>query len=151
MWALFFFSSKRRHTRCALVTGVQTCALPIYPLAGWKLGRALCNAFATPVPAGVQDVSISASVGIAIPSSPYTSAAGLMRDADIALYRAKEAGRSRAVIFRPEMAEALERRRDTELNLKRAICGGQLKLVYQPVLTIAGAPKFNSVEALRRR
>src|SRR3546814_5854158 len=28
--ALFFFSSRRRHTRCALVTGVQTCALPIY-------------------------------------------------------------------------------------------------------------------------
>src|SRR3546814_6633273 len=28
----FFFSSRRRHTRCALVTGVQTCALPIYPL-----------------------------------------------------------------------------------------------------------------------
>src|SRR3546814_19277589 len=29
-----FFSSRRRHTRCALVTGVQTCALPIYPTAG---------------------------------------------------------------------------------------------------------------------
>src|SRR3546814_4219856 len=29
MWFLFFFSSRRRHTRCALVTGVQTCALPI--------------------------------------------------------------------------------------------------------------------------
>src|SRR3546814_7879958 len=29
---VFFFSSRRRHTRCALVTGVQTCALPIYPL-----------------------------------------------------------------------------------------------------------------------
>src|SRR3546814_6671232 len=29
---LFFFSSRRRHTRCALVTGVQTCALPIYPV-----------------------------------------------------------------------------------------------------------------------
>src|SRR3546814_6073100 len=29
MW--FFFSSRKRHTRCALVTGVQTCALPIYP------------------------------------------------------------------------------------------------------------------------
>src|SRR3546814_10736878 len=29
---LFFFSSRRRHTRCALVTGVQTCALPILPL-----------------------------------------------------------------------------------------------------------------------
>src|SRR3546814_3940345 len=29
MWSSFFFSSRRRHTRCALVTGVQTCALPI--------------------------------------------------------------------------------------------------------------------------
>src|SRR3546814_3968383 len=29
---IFFFSSRRRHTRCALVTGVQTCALPIFPL-----------------------------------------------------------------------------------------------------------------------
>src|SRR3546814_4183828 len=29
---LFFFSSRRRHTRCALVTGVQTCALPIFPM-----------------------------------------------------------------------------------------------------------------------
>src|SRR3546814_4744672 len=31
---VFFFSSRRRHTRCALVTGVQTCALPIYPGGG---------------------------------------------------------------------------------------------------------------------
>src|SRR3546814_16724082 len=31
MCVFFFFSSRRRHTRCALVTGVQTCALPIYP------------------------------------------------------------------------------------------------------------------------
>src|SRR3546814_9052526 len=32
--AIFFFSSRRRHTRCALVTGVQTCALPIFPVEG---------------------------------------------------------------------------------------------------------------------
>src|SRR3546814_6908625 len=38
----FFFSSRRRHTRCALVTGVQTCALPIYPspLELWEWGIA---------------------------------------------------------------------------------------------------------------
>src|SRR3546814_1008712 len=39
LFVLFFFSSRRRHTRCALVTGVQTCALPIsdFPLAkAWK-------------------------------------------------------------------------------------------------------------------
>src|SRR3546814_19615310 len=40
---LFFFSSRRRHTRCALVTGVQTCALPIFPPAG-RGHRADCAA-----------------------------------------------------------------------------------------------------------
>src|SRR3546814_16258199 len=35
----FFFSSRRRHTRCALVTGVQTCALPIYPGYGFLSER----------------------------------------------------------------------------------------------------------------
>src|SRR3546814_3802655 len=33
MFFMFFFSSRRRHTRCALVTGVQTCALPIYKMS----------------------------------------------------------------------------------------------------------------------
>src|SRR3546814_4935923 len=33
----FFFSSRRRHTRCALVTGVQTCALPIYVIHSWMV------------------------------------------------------------------------------------------------------------------
>src|SRR3546814_18998971 len=36
---LFFFSSRRRHTRCALVTGVQTCALPIFTTLSTRLGR----------------------------------------------------------------------------------------------------------------
>src|SRR3546814_8644681 len=40
MYAIvFFFSSRRRHTRCALVTGVQTCALPIYPIAYLPEGK----------------------------------------------------------------------------------------------------------------
>mgnify|MGYP003574919152 FL=1 len=120
------------------------------PLAGWKLGRDLCSAFADPVRCCDHDVAMSASIGIAIPAATSTSVAELMRQADIALYRAKESGRGRAVIFRPEMGEALERRRRTELDLKMAIGMGQLHLVYQPVLTIEGAPQFNSVEALLR-
>src|SRR3546814_13485547 len=43
-----FFSSRRRHTRCALVTGVQTCALPI-----WHLQQAGCDLAAGPAPADV--------------------------------------------------------------------------------------------------
>src|SRR3546814_2350279 len=42
LFCLFFFSSRRRHTRCALVTGVQTCALPIY-----EGGFAVINAAAS--------------------------------------------------------------------------------------------------------
>src|SRR3546814_4162508 len=42
---MFFFSSRRRHTRCALVTGVQTCALPIYRIADVAKGGAVqCTA-----------------------------------------------------------------------------------------------------------
>src|SRR3546814_9195303 len=37
LWCYFFFSSRRRHTRCALVTGVQTCALPIWGGVGVEL------------------------------------------------------------------------------------------------------------------
>src|SRR3546814_4052775 len=44
---IFFFSSRRRHTRCALVTGVQTCALPIFSQTG-QTGRN--NAVGTEVP-----------------------------------------------------------------------------------------------------
>src|SRR3546814_7325530 len=41
---LFFFSSRRRHTRCALVTGVQTCALPISAIARFRTARNLAIA-----------------------------------------------------------------------------------------------------------
>src|SRR3546814_5197297 len=43
MWRcyVFFFSSRRRHTRCALVTGVQTCALPIYPMITTPLAEGI--------------------------------------------------------------------------------------------------------------
>src|SRR3546814_3075571 len=39
LWFVFFFSSRRRHTRCALVTGVQTCALPIWWPPAWCARR----------------------------------------------------------------------------------------------------------------
>src|SRR3546814_5551379 len=41
-WVVFVFSSRRRHTRCALVTGVQTCALPICQGRGSAANSAVC-------------------------------------------------------------------------------------------------------------
>src|SRR3546814_4814117 len=64
---IFFFSSRRRHTRCALVTGVQTCALPI----SWRAAMLLCAAaimLACPplvliVPGGRADVAPEPAAG----------------------------------------------------------------------------------------
>src|SRR3546814_8150810 len=50
---MFFFSSRRRHTRCALVTGVQTCALPIYTAPYYYIGKDPAFAFGTALPFGL--------------------------------------------------------------------------------------------------
>src|SRR3546814_3901379 len=59
MWGfIFFFSSRRRHTRCALVTGVQTCALPIFTdaLSGRIIRDVVTPKFkAGDMPGGIQD------------------------------------------------------------------------------------------------
>src|SRR3546814_3141624 len=53
---MFFFSSRRRHTRCALVTGVQTCALPIYLLALLIIsGGAYAEFLKAPIPVSFQE------------------------------------------------------------------------------------------------
>src|SRR3546814_3738988 len=49
-WCCFFFSSRRRHTRCALVTGVQTCALPIYDAMKVAAAEALAKLARSEVP-----------------------------------------------------------------------------------------------------
>src|SRR3546814_20199254 len=50
---LFFFSSRRRHTRCALVTGVQTCALPIFPCFHGRIAAAAGLATVSPGPPNI--------------------------------------------------------------------------------------------------
>src|SRR3546814_13254740 len=56
----FFFSSRRRHTRCALVTGVQTCALPISPFQSFRLVRRVietCRSFIKLAPTRTTEMS----------------------------------------------------------------------------------------------
>src|SRR3546814_6743284 len=69
---VFFFSSRRRHTRCALVTGVQTCALPI-PWLRWALGM-LLNLLYPDVPPGTLVANLIGGyvIGLAIAYSVQT-------------------------------------------------------------------------------
>ncbi len=92
-------------------------------------------------------IHISVSIGIAL--GLRDSAEDLLRDADIALYEAKETGRGRFVLFAPEMHTAIERRVELERDLAQAIQRDQLLLAYQPTFDLA-TNTINGVEALLR-
>ncbi len=77
------------------------------------------------------------------------SADQLIRDADVALYSAKAAGRDRFVVFAPEMQAAVKDRLGLEIDLHDAIGAGQLFLVYQPIFDLT-TMAAKGVEALVR-
>jgi len=96
---------------------------------------------------GDRPFSSSVSVGIAI--GKRASADELLRDADLALYTAKAAGKDRAVLFEASMQRRAEDRRQLELGLDEAIEAKQLFLLYQPIVHLR-TREVVGVEALVR-
>ncbi len=92
-------------------------------------------------------VRITASIGIA--RGNRMSATDLLRDADIALYEAKAAGRDRSVTFRREMQTAVEDRLTLELDLRGALDRNEYYLVYQPIFELESG-RVLGIEALLR-
>jgi diguanylate cyclase (GGDEF)-like protein len=90
---------------------------------------------------------ITASIGIAFGST--ISAIDLLRDADIALYEAKTAGRDRYVTFQREMQTAVQDRLALELDLRAAVERNEFFLVYQPIFDLDNG-RVLGVEALLR-
>jgi diguanylate cyclase (GGDEF)-like protein len=90
---------------------------------------------------------ITASIGIAFGSN--IAATDLLRDADIALYEAKTAGRDRYVVFQREMQAAVEDRLTLELDLRAASERGEFFLMYQPIFDLESG-RVLGVEALLR-
>ncbi|MEN3314302.1 MAG: hypothetical protein V7605_536 [Acidimicrobiaceae bacterium] len=101
------------------------------------VAQRILDAVSGPVTAHDREVVITASVGIAI-SEPGQDAEALMRNADVAMYAAKTAGKNRCQIFRREMQEAVARRLDLEADLRVAIDRHELVLHYQPIVDLAG-------------
>ena len=92
-------------------------------------------------------VEIGASIGIAMTSG--VSADTLLKNADMALYRAKAGGRGTFCFFRDEMAQVVEARRILELDLRRAIANEEFELFYQPLVNLKSG-KISTCEALLR-
>lgn len=93
-------------------------------------------------------VEIGASVGIAMTSSGV-SADTLLKNADMALYRAKADGRGTFCFFRDEMAQTVEARRILELDLRKALANEEFELFYQPLVNLKSG-KIATCEALLR-
>jgi EAL domain-containing protein (putative c-di-GMP-specific phosphodiesterase class I) len=111
-------------------------------------GRVLA-ALAPPIDCDGHEVFANASVGVVHGTGDYADARDLLRDADVAMYRAKTAGRGRFAVFDATMHTEAVARLQLEGDLRRAVERHEMALVYQPVVSLrTGA--VAGVEALVR-
>ncbi|WBT57133.1 bifunctional diguanylate cyclase/phosphodiesterase [Kosakonia oryzendophytica] len=95
------------------------------------------------------DIHLGVSIGIAQLPKDALTAKDLLRYSDIALYKAKNAGKNNYVFYQPDMARQIVQRRELERELRVAINEGQLFLLYQPRYDLRSS-RITSVEALVR-
>jgi diguanylate cyclase (GGDEF)-like protein len=109
-----------------------------------RMAERIGEALATPFTILGQQVSVSSSIGIALDTDRSHSPDDLLREADLAMYRAKSAGKARYEIFDTNMAEQAAERLGLETDLREAVALGQLDLHYEPVTNLDddGTPAF---------
>ena len=107
------------------------------------------EALDAPIEIAGRAIHVSASIGVAQPSSPGASAASLLRDADIALYQAKDRGRGGYALFEETERVRAVNRLETESELRRAVPAGELCVHYQPTVDLTTGTT-TGVEALVR-
>lgn len=114
-----------------------------------RVAQRILNRWVTPFVINGQEVVISASIGIAMWSSTYVKAENLVRDAELAMYRAKQAGKARCEVFDPDMHARAVRRLQLERDLRKAIDLKELEVFYQPIVSLNNG-RIIGFEALSR-
>ncbi|MBL0936385.1 MAG: EAL domain-containing protein [Rhizobiaceae bacterium] len=109
----------------------------------------ILETLAEPVEVERQKVYTSASIGIATCASYYTDATDIMRDADLAMYRAKASGRARIEMFDKSLHDKAIERLALESDLREALHNGEFVLHYQPIVALADR-RVTGFEALVR-
>ena len=101
-----------------------------------RVAERIVEGLQTPLAVGSGDVYVSTSIGIAISTSGYERPEEIVRDADLALYRAKSSGRGRYAVFDVEMHVRAMALLQLESDLRRAVERHEFRLAYQPVVAM---------------
>jgi diguanylate cyclase (GGDEF)-like protein len=105
--------------------------------AAVAVSRRIMDAFVMPLTVGSESVAVYVSVGIATGAGRDASAEELIRDADVAMYKAKSVGKNRFQVFHPSMGAAVLERHGLKEELRLAIEREQLTLYFQPLVTLS--------------
>jgi diguanylate cyclase (GGDEF)-like protein len=114
-----------------------------------SIAQHILQELSTPFNLAGREIFTSASIGIALSTTSFNHPEDLLRDADLAMYRAKMQGRGRYEIFHPRMHSSAVAMLQLETDLRRALDRQELKLCYQPIISLR-SDRLVGFEALLR-
>ena len=114
-----------------------------------RVAERIQNRLTIPLLANGQEIVVAASIGIALSTTPGTEAEDLLRDAEIAMYRAKRAGKARCEVFDVAMYAHAVKRLKLETDLRKGLELGEFRVFYQPIVSLESG-KIAGFEALSR-
>jgi len=126
-----------------LLEGIRDCGDAI------RVAERLQERLANPFEVNEQQVVTTASIGIAFCATSYTNSEDLVRDAEIAMYRAKREGKARCQVFDHAMHTLAVKRLRVETDLRRALEQEEFRVHYQPIVSLQSG-KIVGFEALSR-
>jgi diguanylate cyclase (GGDEF)-like protein len=119
------------------------------PSDGVRVAERIQNKLAAPFMVHGHEIVVTASIGIAFSSSTSSEAPDVLRDAEIAMYRAKRTGRGRSEVFDNAMHAGALKRLQLETDMRKAVDSGEFRVYYQPIVSLESG-QIVGFEALSR-